>query len=86
MYYIYYLEPDFEPIINKDMNNRLERRDLRIQEELALLEERNKKIEAQKEKEIKKEEEIKYEVPEELKSDAPFRKSKYIVDDEDEGE
>ena len=85
MYYIYYLEPEFEPIINKDMNNRLERRDARILEEQALLEERNKKIEAQK---IVKEEkeEINYEVPEELKSDAPFRKSKYIVDDEDEGE
>ena len=37
-----------------------------------------------KETEPKKAEEPVYEVPEELSKDAPFRKSKYIVDDEED--
>ena len=86
MYYIYYVLPEFEPVINKEMNDRLNRRDLRILEEQNLALEKEKKLEELKEKKEKKEEVQTYEVPEELNSDAPFRKSKYIIDDEDEGE
>ncbi|MBP5444807.1 MAG: prolipoprotein diacylglyceryl transferase [Acholeplasmatales bacterium] len=79
MYYIYYLVPEFEPVINKKMNERLIARDERIALEEAML---NMDSPNEKNEEVKKEEPIEqYEVPEELKTDAPFRKSKYIVDD-----
>lgn len=81
-YYIYYLDVPFEPVINKEMINYLGINNKAVVEE----KESNETIE---EKQEIKEEEIKeeptYEVPEELSKDAPFRKSKYVVDD-DEGE
>ena len=85
-YYIYYLDVPFEPVINKDMIIGLKRRDERI----AYLESLKNNIEIEEEKpkkivkEEKKEEPINYEIPEGLSKDAPFRKSKYIVDDEDD--
>ncbi len=87
-YYIYYLDVPFEPVIDKKMVKKLNNRDERI----AYLEAINNgtyveepKKEPKKIKEEEKEE-ITYEVPEELSKDAPFRKSKYVVDDDDEGE
>jgi len=54
----------------------------------AVVEEKESNETIEEKQEIK-EEEIKeeptYEIPEELSKDAPFRKSKYVVDD-DEGE
>ena len=81
-YYIYYLELEFEPVINKKMVDRLHRRELRLQEENS--EETIETIEPKEEIKEEPVEEI-IEVPKELDKNAPYRKSKYIVDD-DEGE
>ena len=86
-YYIYYLDLEFEPVINKQMVKSLVKRDERI----AYLEQLKKEAleeekEAPKKIEKKAEEPITYEVPEELSKEAPFRKSKYIVDDDEDGE
>ena len=84
MYYIYYLNPIFEPVINKEMNEKLIRRDERLALEAIGLEQKEAK-EKKKENNIEEDlNKVEYEVPEELESDAPFRKSKYIVDDDDE--
>ena len=78
-YYVDYLELEFEPVINKKMASKI----LKVEKPVEVIEE--EKLEEIKE-EVKEEpkEEV-YEVPEELDKNAPYRKSKYIVDD-DEGE
>ena len=88
-YYVDYIDVPFEPIINKSMVKHLNNRDEReLSESLEDIEEPVKKEKKSifkiKETEPIKEEEPVYEVPEELSKDAPFRKSKYIVDDEED--
>lgn len=88
-YYVDYIELEFEPVISKEMNERLIRRDERIARELEEAKELEeyKQNKLEKKKPEKNEEAEEYEVPEELSKDAPYRKSKYIVDDnDDEGE
>ena len=76
-YYIYYLDVDFEPVINKETCKVI------LKEEKVIVEQVTEEV--IEEKEEPKEENIEvYEVPEELDKNAPFRKSKYIVDDSDE--
>ena len=85
-YYIYYIDVPFEPVIDKKMNERLIRRDERIALELALNNGEEIEVIEEKPKENEEVKEEVYEVPEELSKDAPFRRSKYVVDDDDEGE
>lgn len=80
-YYVYYLDVPFVVGINKDTLKGLEERDIYRLEMQAV--EEIKEVEEEKIEEIKKEDEA-YEIPEELSKDAPFRKSKYVVDDDDE--
>lgn len=83
-YYVYYLEPNVRPVMDKEMIKKIENVIIIkpvVEEEV--IENIEENIEENKEEKV---EEIKYEVPSELDSSAPFRKSKYIVDDEDEGE
>ena len=75
-YYIYYLEPEIEPVMNKKMIKEIENV---IIIKPVIEEATNEEVVEEKK------EEITYEVPTELDSNAPFRKSKYIVDD-DEGD
>ena len=78
-YYIYYTNPEVNPVINKDIVNRLNN----IKpEKLVKKPIKEKEPKVVKQEVIVKEEVI--EVPEELDQNAPFRKSKYIVDDSDE--
>lgn len=87
-YYVDYIELEFEPVISKEMSERLIRRDERIARELEAKEAsefKQKKLEKKKVEKVEEKQET-YEVPEELSKDAPYRKSKYIVDDDDEGE
>lgn len=83
-YYVDYLELEFEPIITSKVNEKLINRDLRmkeLEEEKVIEEKQNKIVVENKEEKVEE-----YEIPEELSKDAPYRKSKYIVSDEDEGE
>lgn len=93
-YYVDYLEPEVEPTIGKEMATKLNtpkketifdklfKKDNKTPKKKVVKQE---KIEEKKEffeEEIVEEEKI--EVPEELDKNAPFRKSKYIVDDDNE--
>ena len=87
-YYIYYLDVPFEPVINKDMIKNLKNRDGRIAYLEAVKNGTYEEVNTKPKKVVKEEieeEPINYDVPEELSKDAPFRKSKYVVDD-DEGD
>lgn len=79
-YYKYYISEDFEPVINKDMCKQI------LKEKKVVEETIEEEIVVEKEpvvEETKEEEEI-IEVPDELDKNAPFRKSKYIVDDSED--
>ena len=93
-YYVDYLEPEVEPTIGKDVVAKLNASKKKtIFDKLFQNKKPSNKTVVKKEKlqeneEFFKEEKIveeeKIEVPEELDKNAPFRKSKYIVDDDDE--
>ena len=88
-YYIYYLNPEVDPTISKKIVEALNKNKqgfiVRLLDKSKQLNEKKKlkEQEIKEEKKIEIKEEV-IEVPEELDSNAPFRKSKYIVDDSDE--
>ena len=94
-----YVDVEFEPVINKENVSKIPSVVLVVEEEkIDTTTQEVKEVKEVKEKKenkivskikdvINKEDEVDkadYEVPEELDKNAPFRKSKYIVDDEDE--
>ena len=98
-YYMDYVDVEFEPVINKENVSKIPSAVLVVEEEkIDTTTQEVKEVKEVKEKKenkivskikdvINKEDEVDkadYEVPEELDKNAPFRKSKYIVDDDDE--
>ena len=77
-YYVDYTIPEVNPVIDKELIKKLNEIN---PNKLVKKEVKEKEIKEIKQEEIK--EEV-IEVPEELDQNAPFRKSKYIVDDSDE--
>ena len=97
-YYMDYIDVDFEPVINKEMVTNLNKvttvvvvnNEEGTSEKVTVVKEKKDNVIVSKFKNvINKEDEVDekkdtYEIPEELDKNAPFRKSKYIVDNDDE--